>query len=194
MYKMKETTSNVKTPAKSKIGGFTLIELLVVVLIIGILAAVAYPQYRFMVLRAETARALPLLKSLRDAQDRYFMANGTYTQKFEDLDIKMLNCAQILNYENRDLCQLKDKNNIEYHLYNSGSIAFHIGRDPVQERIYIYYYPSHINPAHTCYAATAGGDNSPGNKLCKGLGGVLLQTGTPAGCNGGQGCNYYSLP
>ena len=87
MYKMKETTSNVKTPAKSKIGGFTLIELLVVVLIIGILAAVAYPQYRFMVLRAETARALPLLKSLRDAQDRYFMANGTYTQKFEDLDI-----------------------------------------------------------------------------------------------------------
>lgn len=179
---------------KRNLNGFTLIELLVVVLIIGILAAVALPQYRFMVLRAETARALPVLKSLRDAQDRYFMENGMYTQKFEDLDIQILNCAQILNYGNRDICQLNDKNNTAYVLYNSGDIAFHTGSDPVQERIYIYYYPSHIHPAHTCYAATAGGDNSSGNKLCKSLGGMLLQTGTPSGCNGGQGCHYYSLP
>lgn len=194
MYKMKETTSNVKTPAKSKIGGFTLIELLVVVLIIGILAAVAYPQYRFMVLRAETARALPLLKSLRDAQDRYFMANGTYAQKFEDLDIKMPPCKQINEYASNSACLMKDRNNVEYHIYGSGAAILHIGRDPVKERIYIYYYPDTMDPAHKCYAATAPGDNSSGNKLCKGLGGELIRKGDLAGCNGGQGCNYYSLP
>lgn len=192
MYKMKETTSNVKTPAKSKIGGFTLIELLVVVLIIGILAAVAYPQYRFMVLRAETARALPLLKSLRDAQDRYFMANGTYAQKFEDLDIKMP-CEEEFNYVNYSTCTLESRSRT-YFLYSSGGVRLDIGKDPLQERVYIYYYPESMSPAHVCYAATAPGDNSPGNKLCKGLGGVLLRTGTQSGCNGGQGCHYYALP
>ena len=67
--------------------GFTLIELLVVVLIIGILAAVAYPQYTKAVERSRAAKLYPLLNSLKESQERYFMANGTYATAFEELDI-----------------------------------------------------------------------------------------------------------
>lgn len=68
---------------------FTLIELLVVVLIIGILAAVAVPQYQKAVLKTKVVTLLPLLRAIADAENRYYMANDTYTTNFNDLDISM---------------------------------------------------------------------------------------------------------
>ena len=72
-----------------KNAGFTLIELLVVVLIIGILAAVALPQYEQAVAKSRTMRVLPLLRSISDAENVYYMANGTYSLDFSELDISM---------------------------------------------------------------------------------------------------------
>lgn len=68
---------------------FTLIELLVVVLIIGILAAVAVPQYRKAVEKSKAVQAIVVLKSLHQAAQAYYLANGKYPTKFEDLDVDL---------------------------------------------------------------------------------------------------------
>ena len=66
---------------------FTLIELLVVVLIIGILAAVALPQYRLAVLRARATKLFVAMHTLEQAQQSYYLANGTFTTDLDDLGV-----------------------------------------------------------------------------------------------------------
>lgn len=71
--------------------GFTLIELLVVVLIIGILAAIALPQYFKAVEKSRSAEALSLLGSIAGAEQRYYLVNDNYTTSFAGIDLDFTN-------------------------------------------------------------------------------------------------------
>ena len=93
---------------QNKSRAFTLIELLVVVLIIGILAAVAVPQYQLAVAKSRIGGLLALGKSVMQAQEVYYLANGGYTQDWDKLSIgtpgeKLTGYPNIMRFSDGDI-------------------------------------------------------------------------------------------
>jgi type IV pilus assembly protein PilE len=58
--------------------GFTLIEVMIVVVILGILAAIAFPSYQQYVIRGNRTEGMALLNDAAARQERYFSQNNAY--------------------------------------------------------------------------------------------------------------------
>ena len=144
--------------------GFTLIEMLVVVLIIGILAGIALPQYTNAVRKARVAEAKIALRALVDATDRWWLAHPGDGEGFGSL-------------ENLDIEVPTETNNWEIYLDECTLDGCVVMATPKWEEGYtIGYWSNHYLGGEdpfcgklTCYAAS-----EEGSKICKSLGGTLM--------------------
>ncbi len=112
---------------------FTLIELLVVVLIIGILAAVALPQYQKAVEKSRGANALALLKSVGTAAQACYLATGSFCETFDQLDIDLpADYTGTTKWYNFQISDTRSNNDwslqLEKQINGGGWESIHIGR------------------------------------------------------------------
>ncbi len=102
---------------------FTLIELLVVVLIIGILAAIALPQYQKSVWRSRAKGMLFNLKAMNEAVQSYFLAHNSYPTKLSDLDITLNGYNRPCIYSGpvyiNDSCKANENSNLFLSVVNN---------------------------------------------------------------------------
>ncbi len=171
--------------------GFTLIELLVVVLIIGILAALALPQYRVSVCKARAAQLMPLMKSLWQAQQVYFAANNTYANDFSELSVQVPSgwkptSSTGRTYSSGDLA-IAWADCLEYESGKNCFEHFSGISDACNLRLYLYM---NINPGriNSCLAFN---HSEVAEKTCQSLGGVA--SGGYRTCGNLQ-CKIYQMP
>lgn len=164
---------------------FTLIELLVVVLIIGVLAAIALPQYQVAVNKSRYSGMMIMTRALKNAAERYRLANGEYT-----LDMRLLDIALP---EGGTWSALADS--VKYDNGERYSVAETSGGWRVMSRhtllpqllllMYFDVHPTHSGASY-CYVYDK---NRQAEQVCKSLGGSF----SGSGCSTVGSCDRYRI-
>ena len=166
-----------KTFPGEKNAGFTLIELLVVVLIIGILAAVALPQYQRAVMKARYTKAIIWTKALKDAFELYYLANGAYPSNFDDVDINVPTLQRGTGKTSLRVVEGgKLIGSMWYWTSGGGMLEMEFKSDPVFGELQYYMMLDHSQyPGERyCgfYGNTSEAKRAAATGFCKGMGGT----------------------
>ena len=166
---------NKITQNEKFIKGFTLIELLVVVVIIGILAAIALPQYKMAVLKTKLARAKSTTNDIKKAYELYYTVHNEYPTKFSDLDfaydLSDSNIMQTPDY----YCMMSTSYKELYCTVNNGDykISYFISYASSEAKILCRAWSTNKSDIY--------------NKLCQQ---ETKKTAQQASCIGTSYCNY----
>ena len=163
--------------------GFTLIELLVVVLILGILAAMAMPQYFKAVERSRMTEAVTLLANIADAQQRKYMQVNKYTTAFSGLDVAPKGASGATFYTKGE-----GKNGFKIDLAGTAYTAGMATATRVPEANSTLQYSYNLTRYYANRDTTCNGTDDNGKALCADFCGIdtpvaaCCSTGTSTAC------------
>ncbi|WP_424244540.1 prepilin-type N-terminal cleavage/methylation domain-containing protein [Elusimicrobium posterum] len=145
--------------------GFTLIELLVVVLIIGILAAIALPQYTKAVEKSRMAEANIMMKSVHDALSICAMQHGDLTDcNWDGLDISV-------SLTEADEGLVRQSKNFWYSLETRGDELFACrGNFDDSEWDYCLYWTYDSGAPQSNLKKVCKSNNDKGKSVCSSVG------------------------
>ena len=156
--------SRVTNMKRNKLG-FTLIELLVVVLIIGVLAAVALPQYQKAVRKSRFTALMPIAKTLASANEAYYLGHGTYALTPTDLPVEGQS-----DYPDGTSIDLVNNENYNYTIvYNANTLP---------DNNYVVFQKQSTRFADTTMCEAR---NDTAAEVCRALGGTELGGGVTNG-------------
>lgn len=136
--------------------GFTLIEMLVVVLIIGVLGAIALPQYNKAVLRSRFHALMPIAHAMADSNEAYYLEHGVYSADPEELPVEG-------KEEYPEGTKLEFGDSMEYAYVKAMN-------DSTPNNYIVYQQNSHNYPGEIHCEAKQG--NALAQSICAGIGGT----------------------